>query len=144
MTGVQTCALPICDDALAQALLTLMAEQQADFTLTFRGLADAAGGDDAVRAQFADPAGFDAWAVRWRKLLPPGAAAAMRAVNPAVIPRNHRVEEAISAAVERDDFVPFEGLMAALATPFEARHGAERYTWPPGADERVVATFCGT
>jgi len=132
------------DDALAQSLLTLMAEQQADFTLTFRGLADAADGDDRVRTQFADPTAFDAWAAGWRPRLPPGAAAAMRAVNPAVIPRNHRVEEAIAAAVERDDLALFQALMAALARPFEARPGEERFGWPPGADERVLATFCGT
>ena len=136
--------LAVRDDGLAQSLLTLMAEQQADFTLTFRGLADAAEGDDAVRAQFADPRRFDAWAAGWRPRLAPGAAAAMRAVNPAVIARNHRVEEAIAAAVEDDDLAPFGALMNVLARPFEARPGEERFAWPPGEGERVLATFCGT
>ena len=130
------------DDALAQSLLGVMVEGQADFTNTFRALADAAEGDDAVRAQFADPAGFDAWATRWRPLLRPGAAAAMRAVNPAVIPRNHRVEEAIAAAVAEDDMAPFEALMAALASPYDAAQ--EPFTRPPATSERVLATFCGT
>ena len=132
------------DDELAQSLLALMAEQQADFTLVFRGLADAAGGDDQVRSRFADPSAFDAWAARWRPRLAPGAAGAMRSVNPAVIARNHRVEEAIVAAVEQDDLTPFHTLMAALARPFEAPAGDERLTWPPGEGERVLATFCGT
>ena len=132
------------DDALSQSLLALMAEQQADFTLTFRGLADAAEGYDAVRAQFADPAKFDAWAAGWRPHLAPAAGQAMRAVNPAYIPRNHRVEEAIQAAVERDDLAPFQALMAVLAKPFEDQPGAERFAWSPGEGERVLATFCGT
>ena len=95
-----------------------MAENAADFTLTFRRLSDAAGdpaGDAEVRKLFADPAAYDAWAVRWRQRTsaePQDAAArqaAMRAVNPAFIPRNHRVEAIIEAAVNRNDFAPVRG-----------------------------------
>ena len=69
--------------------------------------------------------------------------AAMRAVNPAVIPRNHRVEEALSAAQERDDLVPLHELLAALASPFEPGASAAKYREPP-ADECGYRTFCGT
>ena len=78
-----------------------------------------------VRDLFADPAAFDEWAARWRQRLaeePQSAAerqAAMRAVNPAFIPRNHRVEAVIQAAVNSDDFAPFEELLTVLSKPFE-------------------------
>src|SRR5690349_13239791 len=74
-------------------------------------------GDAAGRGLFADPGAWDAWAPRWRQRLreEPGDAAARRegmlAVNPAFIPRNHRVEAVIRAAVDRDDFAPFEELL---------------------------------
>jgi uncharacterized protein YdiU (UPF0061 family) len=69
---------------------------------------------------------------------------AMRAVNPAYIPRNHLVEEALNAAIERDDFIPFEQMIEVLARPFEERPGFERYAQPPEPEERVLRTFCGT
>lgn len=76
-----------------------MTENQADFTLVFRRLIEAAADperDDAVRSLFADPSAYDVWAARWRQRLgdepQDGEArrAAMRAVNPMYIPRNHR------------------------------------------------------
>ena len=134
------------DHALAQALLTCMADNSADFTLTFRRLCDAATGeeaDPAVRTLFADANAYDGWAVRWRRRLAEGSAgpderrAAMRAANPAFIPRNHLVEAAIAAAVMRDDFSPFEELAEVLARPYEDRPGSERYAAPPTPEERV-------
>ena len=116
------------DEALVQDLLDAMAKNQADFTLTFRRLSDAArdpAGDAEVRALFADPAAYDEWAVRWRARTgdePQTAverAAAMRSVNPAFIPRNHRVEAVIEAAVNRDDFAPFETLLTVLSKPYQ-------------------------
>ncbi len=137
--------LPARDDALSQGLLAVMAEQRADFTLTFRGLCDAAEGDDRVRGQFADPAGFDAWAEGWRAALAGSTpAASMRALNPAFIPRNHMVEEALTAAVAQGDMAPFERLVQVLARPFEEQPDAPRHAQPPRAEERVLATFCGT
>ncbi|MBR0670097.1 protein adenylyltransferase SelO [Neoroseomonas soli] len=138
------------DEALVQDLFTLMAEGRADFTLTFRRLCDAAegqGADAALRALFADPAAVDPWLVRWRARLAregAGRAEAMRAVNPAYIPRNHLVEEAIAAAVQRDDLAPFEALLSVLERPFEEQPGRERYAAPPLPEERVLRTFCGT
>jgi uncharacterized protein YdiU (UPF0061 family) len=130
------------DTALAHDLLRFMAENGADFTLTFRRLSD---GDDAhTRALFADGAGFDAWAERWRERLPETPKAAMRAVNPIYIPRNHIVEQVIQAAVSAGDFGPFEELLEVLSRPFEDQQGRERYALPPAPAERVVQTFCGT
>ena len=135
------------DTALVNDLLKLMAENNADFTLTFRKLCD---GDAAAREEFTDRAAFDAWAVGWRWRLgdetaePAAVRDAMRAVNPAFIPRNHLVEEALIAAIEHDDFIPFETLLTVLSRPFDDQPGFERYARPPMPDQRVVQTFCGT
>ena len=141
------------DTALVQDLLELMARSGADFTLTFRRLCDAAAGpegDAAMRALFADAGAYDAWAARWRQRLmegprePAACGAAMRAVNPAFIPRNHLVEAALAAAMERQDLGPFEELLEVVTRPYEDRPGLERYAWPPEPGERVHQTFCGT
>jgi uncharacterized protein YdiU (UPF0061 family) len=137
------------DDALIQDLLDAMAKNQADFTLTFRKLGDAAGTADA-RAQFMDPTAFDEWVGRWRErtaLEPQTAAerqAAMSAVNPMFIPRNHRVEAVIQAAVNDDNYAPFEELVKVLAKPFEDQPDYAAYADPPLPDQRVLQTFCGT
>ncbi len=139
------------DRAIAEDLLSRMASNQADFTLTFRRLCDAAEGEDAgVRALFADARVFDVWAVTWRQRMAEEQmsaaerAAAMRRVNPAYIPRNHRMEEMIVAAVERQDFGPFEELLHVLARPYEEQAGRDRYALAARPQERVCATFCGT
>jgi serine/tyrosine/threonine adenylyltransferase len=141
------------DEALVQDLLDAMAKNQADFTLTFRRLSEAAltpEGDQMVRQLFADPAGFDEWALRWRKRIeaeprtPAARSSAMRAVNPAFIPRNHRIEAIIQAAVNGDDFAPFEGLLAVLSKPFEDQPALSDYAEPPEPHQRVLQTFCGT
>ena len=139
------------DKALIQDLLALMASQQADFTLTFRALcADAADPDlDTASAQFLDRGGYRTWAARWRARLalePEHEAtrpAAMRAVNPAFIPRNHRVQAVIDAGLE-GDFAPFEELLTVLAHPFDDQPQFTDYADPPLAHERVLQTFCGT
>ncbi len=141
------------DNALAQDLLTAMAKNQADFTLTFRGLCNAAvkpERDAAVRDLFVDPSAYDAWAARWRQRMafafetPEARRDAMRAVNPAYIPRNHNVEAALNAAIENDDFGPFEALLTVLSRPFDDQPGFARYAAPPAPSERVHQTFCGT
>jgi len=127
-----------------------MAAQQADFTATFRGLNAAAAGDDTVRTRFADPAAFDDWAVRWRARLAQDGGTAeerravMRTANPALIARNHRVEEAIAAAVTDANFAPFERLVAALAAPFDDDPAYADLTEPARPEELVQQTFCGT
>ena len=141
------------DEALVQDLLDAMAKNQADFTLTFRRLSDAAfdsARDGEVRQLFADPTAFDEWAVRWRARLsgePQSAGerqAATRAVNPAFIPRNHRIEAVIQAAMMNDDFAPFEELLTVLSKPFEDQPAFAEYAKPPQPEQRVLQTFCGT
>jgi uncharacterized protein YdiU (UPF0061 family) len=141
------------DEALAQDLLDAMAKNQADFTLTFRRLSDAAAdpdGDRNVRQLFTDPAAYDEWAVGWRRRIsdePQDSAArqtAMRSVNPAFIPRNHRVEAVIEAAVNRDDFTPFEELLAVLSNPYEDQPAYAAFAQAPEPHQRVLQTFCGT
>ncbi|KQT61277.1 MULTISPECIES: protein adenylyltransferase SelO [unclassified Aureimonas] len=140
------------DEALIQDLLARMAKGKADFTLAFRRLSAAAEdetADAAVRTLFADPGLYDDWAPRWRARLaaeptaPRARRAAMEAVNPAVIPRNHLVEEALAAALV-GDFAPFERLNEALATPYEDRPDFAAYAERPLAREEAYRTFCGT
>ena len=141
------------DAELAGDLLRTMAENQADYTLTFRRLCAAAetpDGDGPVRDGFVDPTAFDAWAARWRTRLAddpqasPERAAAMRAVNPAFIPRNHRVEEMIEAAIERDDFSYFETMLTVLSRPYDDQPEHARYAEAPEGGGVGYRTFCGT
>jgi uncharacterized protein YdiU (UPF0061 family) len=141
------------DTALTDDLLERMAANRADFTLTFRRLCDAAErpeADAGVRDLFVDPTAYDAWAVRWRGRLaaegraPAATATAMRAVNPAFIPRNHNVEAMVAAAVEHDDFGPFEELSAVLARPYDDQPAHARYADAPEGGGADYLTFCGT
>ncbi|WP_170438989.1 protein adenylyltransferase SelO [Ruegeria arenilitoris] len=128
------------DLALISDLLTRMAQNQADFTNTFRAL-----GGDAARDQFTDPTAFDSWAEGWRARLTRQAdpLAVMRAANPAFTPRNHRVEQMIQTAVQ-GDYAPFHRLNAVLARPYDDQPDAADLRRPPTQDEVVHATFCGT
>jgi serine/tyrosine/threonine adenylyltransferase len=136
------------DAPLINGLLDIMKRGRADFTLVFRRLGE--GDISACRALFDNPAEFDGWESQWRARLareatsPAARQAAMMRVNPLYIPRNHRVEAVIEAAVERQDFAPFEDLLAVLARPYDEQPGREDYALPPAPHERVLATFCGT
>jgi uncharacterized protein YdiU (UPF0061 family) len=132
------------DAALIETLLSRMAVQGADFTRVFRGLVRG-----TAREEFAEPEAWDAWARDWEvRLAAEGrdvaaARTAAAAANPARIPRNHRVEEAIRAAVS-GDLGPFERLHAALADPFAEDAALTDLEAAPQPAERVRATFCGT
>jgi uncharacterized protein YdiU (UPF0061 family) len=138
------------DLALARDLLDRMAENHADFTLTFRRLADAMEADEPVRDLFDHPAAFDEWAAKWRERLsqdggsPSARRSGMIAVNPAFIPRNHRVQAVIAAAESNADFAPLDELLAVLARPFDDQPEHAPYADPPRPDEVVRQTFCGT
>ncbi len=141
------------DTGLCLDLLDRMAANRVDFTLFFRRLCDAAASPEAdrtVRALFTDPNSYDAWAARWRARLaaeptsPEARAASMRRLNPAYIPRNHLVQAVIDAAVQRDDFEPFDQLLQAVTQPYDERPGCERYSAPALPQELVERTFCGT
>lgn len=140
------------DLELTQSLLQVMADNQADFTLTFRQLCDSVDPENdsaALIALFTNKEAINNWLILWRQRLSAEATsqedckASMRATNPAFIPRNHRVEEVIHAALE-DDFKPFEQLLKVLAKPFEYRPELANYADPPRPDQVVRATFCGT
>ncbi|WP_437958333.1 YdiU family protein [Sorangium sp. So ce119] len=144
------------DLALAADLLDLLASNGVDYTVFFRRLC-AAAADPAADAQvaslFADPGAFRPWAEAWRQRLAredvsrvddSARASAMRLVNPAFIPRNHRIEALIQAAVLRDDFEPFETLVRVLERPYEDQPEFAHLSEPPQVEERVQHTFCGT
>jgi uncharacterized protein YdiU (UPF0061 family) len=141
------------DAQLADDWLALLARTRADFTRAWRALAAAAGGEDApVREAVGGGEALAAWLTRWRARLAEehaadsaAAATALRAANPRVIPRNHRVEEALAAASDAGDLVPFERLLDAVRRPFDDDPLLEPYTHP--APEEFTAryvTFCGT
>jgi uncharacterized protein YdiU (UPF0061 family) len=123
-----------------------MAENGADFTRTFRALTflpDSPGNDEPARRAFTDPTSFDAWAAHWRARVAGTDRSGMRLANPAYIPRNHRVEEAIRAG-GAGDFGPFERLVEVLARPYDEQPGAEELQLAPEEHEAVRETFCGT
>ena len=141
------------DRQLAEDLLKAMHRNQADFTLSFRALCAAARGgpgDGPVRAQFLNSPDYDEWAQRWRARISREAmtlesrAESMQEANPVYIPRNHRVEQVIVAAVERGDFGPFEEFSQVLAAPYVERAAYASYAAAPQPQERVLQTFCGT
>jgi uncharacterized protein YdiU (UPF0061 family) len=140
------------DRALAADLLERLASNHVDYTVFFRTLcagAEDASADERIAALFEQPAAFHTWAESWRRRLlkdevsPEARASAMRRVNPAFIPRNHRVEQAIVAAVG-GDFEPFETLVRVLARPYDDQPNFAYLADPPLPEERVHATFCGT
>ncbi|WP_171129898.1 MULTISPECIES: YdiU family protein [unclassified Ruegeria] len=128
------------DQTLISDLLKRMADEQADFTNTFRAL-----GGDAARDQFTNPEAFDSWAEGWQARLTREAdpIVTMTAANPAFIPRNHRIEQMISAAVQ-GDYTLFNRLNTVLAQPYLDQPENEDLRRPPSATEVVQATFCGT
>jgi len=148
------------DRALADDWLSLLQAGRVDYTLGWRRLADAASGDEiGLRALFADPAAPDAWLARWRArcATEDGAtgkdavtagrerARAMRAVNPRVIARNHRVEEALAAASDTGDLAPFARLLDAVRRPYDDADDLAPYAEPaPAAVTSCYRTFCGT
>ena len=128
--------------ALVDDVLDILKDGPVDYTLFFRNLGKAARGDRRpVRGMVPDLAALDSWLVRWHELKP--AAELMDSVNPAYIPRNHLVEEALSAATGGDRG-PLQQLLAAVSDPFNERPGLERYLQGPPEDFGSYMTFCGT
>lgn len=133
------------DEALIQELMDMMQQYRADFTNTFRALTfDRA--EETPMHGFPD---FADWLSRWQarqerqEEAKEAAQQLMRRSNPAVIPRNHRVEAALEAA-EEGDYSALEGLLAALADPYAHRAGQEAYAAPPAPSSRPYRTYCGT
>ena len=128
------------DGALIADLLDLMETGGSDFTNTFAAFTHGSAIDEIT-----DRVAYNAWHNRWSARIKdednPKALMARR--NPVIIPRNHQIEQMITAAVE-GDFTPFHRLNAALQTPFEDREGFDDLKRPPCTEEIVPATFCGT
>jgi uncharacterized protein YdiU (UPF0061 family) len=124
------------DQPLIEELLSMMQAQGADFTNVFAAL-----GSDTARDQFTDRAVFDEWHGRWAARIGPDASDVMAAANPQIIPRNHRIEAMIEAAVA-GDMAPFGRLTDALRRPYDLTDSDLRR--PPTSAEIVPATFCGT
>ncbi|MFT5798334.1 MAG: hypothetical protein ACI84R_002401 [Candidatus Azotimanducaceae bacterium] len=126
------------DQPMIEDLLGLMQTDGADFTNTFAHL-----GTETAQDQFIDRVAFEAWVVSWKARLTQedDPTATMADANPVVIPRNHRIEEMIQAAVA-GDLAPFERLNTALATPYQTTDSDLHRA--PLAAEIVPATFCGT
>jgi serine/tyrosine/threonine adenylyltransferase len=127
---------------LVDELLRLLQESRVDYTSFFRHLGDAARGDTAAaRGLFIDLAGFDAWMSSWQALGPD--AESMDRANPIYIPRNHLVEEALTAATA-GDLTPVGQLLDAVSAPYDKRPGFDRYANPAPEDFGSYQTFCGT
>lgn len=138
------------DAELVEDLLAAMAGQKVDFTRLFRALSDVIRGEVAgARELFHDAAAIDPWLARYRQrgALEDGAAhqraAAMERVNPLYIPRNHKVEEALAAALD-GDMAPFDRLVERLSRPFDAQSGAEAYAFGAPSEFGCYTTYCGT
>ncbi len=154
--GLQTSPDDSADQALVEDWLALLQQHQVDFTLAWRQLCHAAQGDaNPLRALFAQASDVNPWLARWQARCsledagdsgaPAARAARMLAVNPWLIPRNQRVEEALAAASEHADLAPFNRLLAALRQPFVEDIEFARYS--QAAPREVTAryqTFCGT
>ncbi len=133
------------DMKLAEDLLMHMQKTKSDFTNTFRAL-----GTIVINTMpIYQDAGFQQWLKDWQARLqrqPQDSAMVlelMQASNPAVIPRNHLVEEALDAAVDANDMGPLQALLSALSRPFETLPLAEKFTTAPSLDKHYK-TFCGT
>lgn len=157
----EKCGLTACrdvesdeDKTLIDDLLDVMADNRADFTLTFYHLSrlsdQASAQDGGLRALFDNTAQIDAWLAKWRQRLglqthsDEARQEAMQATNPVYIPRNHQIEAAIRAAEDRADFSVFHELHAVLQNPYRQQAGKDRYMQAPRPEEVVEYTFCGT
>jgi uncharacterized protein YdiU (UPF0061 family) len=142
------------DRALAEDLLSEMAKEGVDYTVTFRNLSalglSIAGEVRQAEKFFEHSKGFQEWIVRWNKRLREDGVHAMthtrvmRSANPAVIPRNHLVEEAIKFAVADGDYSHFHKLVEMVERPYDEAASSTKYALPPRPEEEVTQTFCGT
>ena len=132
------------DESLVTDLLDWMHENATDYTNTFRDLSQEELPDGELYAS----KNFQAWHTRWQKRLGEeedldSSLALRKSVNPTVIPRNHKVEEALQAG-EGGDHKPFHELLKALEKPYEDGDHLTPYQSPPKSEEKVLQTFCGT
>ncbi len=131
------------EESLVTDLLDWMHENGADYTNTFRDLSQ----KELPNKELYATENFQAWQTRWQARLMEedleSSLALRKSVNPAVIPRNHKVEEALQAG-EAGDLEPFSKLLQALENPYEDGDHLTPYQSPPKPEEKVLQTFCGT
>lgn len=134
------------DKILIEELLALMEKYKADFTNSFLALTlDELDGADLFQSEE-----FKEWKDKWDSRLErqdisiESARKKMKKVNPTVIPRNHQVEKALEAAVEKEDLTVLRNLLEVLSRPFDYDNISEEYTSPPEATSIPYKTFCGT
>jgi len=139
------------DEQIAGDFLGALHDGQVDFTLAFRSLAQAAlGNREPLRSMFGCAKSIDAWLEGWEARLEledieaTARVKTMQRANPAFIPRNHKVEEALEAAAERSDFGPFRELLEVIRRPFDEQPGRAAYSVPAPLDAEPYQTFCGT
>ena len=139
--------------SIAFELLKLMSDHLADFTLTFRYLANAVPSDEAAELfmqQFEQPEAVREWLTKWRSRVTQNNDSMLTvqqkllAANPAVIARNHLVEKVIRSAEDDGDLAPFRELMVEIEKPFTQRPDHSKYARSPNRNEEVKMTFCGT
>ncbi|MDV2887444.1 protein adenylyltransferase SelO family protein, partial [Alkalihalophilus pseudofirmus] len=136
------------DDSLINDLLSMMEKQGADFTNTFRALTVSKPDETGLSGTQE----FARWHSRWQERLTRqkeenvsvSVEQLMQSSNPAVIPRNHRVEEALEAAVEQGDLSVMERLFAVLSKPYAYTSNQEEYCTLPEPSDEPYRTFCGT
>lgn len=134
------------DAALIETLLNWMYESRVDYTNTFRALSTIEGHSDGLTQDDAFRAWHESWQSRLKRQPQSREAASnlMRLHNPAVIPRNHRVEEALGAAVERADYSVMQQLLEAIKMPYEDSPLHLNYRAPSATGDEPYQTFCGT
>ncbi|MGF1842195.1 YdiU family protein [Vibrio clamense] len=139
------------DLELVQELLSLLNEQDVDFTQFFRSLSQVVGGEkNETEKLIKQTEEWTAWNKKWHQRLdrnpisPAERTDLMDSHNPVYIPRNHKIEEAILAAEQNNDFRPFERLLKVLENPFKVQPGCEEFAQPAPSDFGPYRTFCGT
>jgi uncharacterized protein YdiU (UPF0061 family) len=134
------------DGPLAERLLAWMHRHRADYTNTFRALAS----ESLPAGELFQDAMFRDWHASWQTRLSrnpepkKSAFCLMQANNPNIIPRNHRVEEALESAVERADYSGVHKLLEMLANPYDDSSVHADYRMPPPPSTSRYRTFCGT
>jgi uncharacterized protein YdiU (UPF0061 family) len=134
------------DESLIEGLLSMMKKNRADYTNTFLALTFNRHEDTALFGTKE----FEQWYERWQERLgrqqetKDSSHQLMKNSNPAVIPRNHRVEEALEAAVEREDYSVMERLLDVLSSPYAHSPEQDEYSTLPEPSTRPYRTFCGT
>ncbi|MDT3427666.1 uncharacterized protein YdiU (UPF0061 family) [Paenibacillus forsythiae] len=134
------------DESLIEDLLRMMQKERADYTNTFRALTLDKPEDTALYGTGEFTKWYELWQARLGRQTEPRSSShqLMRSSNPAVIPRNHRVEEALEAAVEQGDYSVMERLLDVLSQPYAYSPEQEDYTTLPEPSSCPYRTFCGT